>query len=167
MKIILTGERGVGKSTILQKVIEELALKPVGFKTNKVDLISNSKVFISPYLEALNMDQHLCVAILEKNNRISFPNDFDAFALNHLDLDPQTWMVMDEIGFLESDAMLFKNKIISLFNSEQKILAVVKEHPDLFLKALLEIKETKVYHVTSENREKIYSDIIALIQTRP
>ncbi|MCS7203479.1 MAG: NTPase [Thermodesulfovibrio sp.] len=172
MKIFLTGRPGIGKTTVIKKVVELLKDKAVGFwteefrdlKTNSREgfkiittdgrvLIFASKKLNSPYkvgLYGVNIEgfEQTVIPFLEKainqKNRI---------------------VVIDEIGKME----LFSDKFVNLvrkivFNIDYNIIATIPikdVHP--VVASIRRLKIGNLIEVNLENRITIHSYVYRLI----
>ena len=94
--LLVEGEQGVGKSTFVGKLA---ASADGGFLTKRVE----GKVYLNPLGEALYDDGHL-VGICGKGG---IPQQFDRLGVQFLQ-KPCTLRVMDELGFMESEADEFQ-----------------------------------------------------------
>lgn len=163
MKIFITGESGVGKTTLIEEIVEilkskggivsgfitkeeRLKGKRVGFKI--VDLISKkeylfasksiqSKIkFGSYYLHLENLEK-----VLNESLKIKYE-----------------YLIIDEIGKMEFYSNFFKEKIFELMKSEKNIISVL--HRD-FVENFKNYG--KIFTLTRENRDSIKKEVLKLI----
>jgi nucleoside-triphosphatase len=159
IKIFLTGDAGVGKSTILHRLIKSEAIIAAGFKTFCV----GKNVFISKF----NSDKEKYVVGIRDisiNKPIGFTEKFDNYGVKILDeslkiINNIDLFIMDEIGIMEEDAKKFQRKIIEILNMDLNVLGVIKNKKNKFLDKIKENNEIKIINVTTKNREKIFYNI--------
>ena len=164
--IFLTGEVGVGKSTIIQNA---LSLMPPlvcgGFRTVSATPISEGAlfdVFIEKAWEKTPHDKvHLVGSRLGNGRFISYPETFDSVGAAFLLTSPPdaSLILMDELGVMESDAALFRNAVLNLLNGSLPILGVIKPKHSAFLEAIRSHERSEVLEVTHENRDLLPSQI--------
>ncbi len=172
MKILITGKPGVGKTTVIKKVLQKLGNKAIGFytedyrdpKTHRrkgfkvityngkeeiladVDLKSEHRV--SKYAVNVEGFEKLAIPILEK-------------ALKEKD----KILVVDEIGKMEFFSEKFKNLIKEIMeNPEIKVIATISQkdfHP--LIKKIKNLPDVELIEVTWENRDTLPQKIISII----
>ena len=161
----LTGEKGIGKSTIINAVIDNFNGKIGGFKTVRkyyddgrisfhfLDIKKN---------EIPNVDNILFYRCENKNEeKITYKfNNFSSALDNLNDFDI---IIMDEIGPNEENASLFKEKILKVLDSDKLVLGVLQKTDSNFLDSIKNRIDTKVYTVTEENRKELKNEIIKII----
>lgn len=169
MNIFLTGEIQVGKSTIINKFLDAHPnLKIGGFRTISNfnnDLGVNGGVYILPAWEN-------DLIFNEKNqvgNRISgkkaFPEVFDIKGVEILSTDDDFDLIlMDEIGFMESNAKDFSNLLISILDKDIPVIGVVKDRDNGLPLDVKNHKDSIVLTITEENREDQYIEFTKLVE---
>ncbi|MHC1748385.1 MAG: nucleoside-triphosphatase [Cellulosilyticaceae bacterium] len=162
--IFVTGERGVGKSTLIQTVLNYLNLNPSGFFTVKGK--DDNGVYL---YEAQNQNP-----IFNAKNRIgmrqpergfeAFPKVFDTLGVDILNKSQQgDIIVMDELGVMENNAALFCQTVLNLLEDEKPILGVIKLSDTAFLESIKNHPNTTVFVVTASNRESVLAEVIKLM----
>lgn len=165
LHILLTGESGVGKSFLVQRLLASCSLCVNGFYTKKMELNPNgqSKVIIrsaNHYLDnqlrlqsVLNNQVGLC---LENGSVTSFPDVFDNLGCRFLHGESTELWVMDELGFMELGAMRFRRRVIEILDGDVPVIAVIKNKNNEFLDLIRRHEAAKLYEVTIENRDRIF-----------
>lgn len=164
-KILLCGERGVGKSTIIERFLKESGIEARGFRT-----VSDNNCHLDRWklymFDAMDQKQEfkpeVMVAQCSETGWWS-PNThiFDTIGVKLLTFESRPdLIVMDEIGFMERDAKDFQKKVLELLRSDMPVLGVIKrnEGPNInaFLKSIFENPGIDIHKVTVENREELY-----------
>lgn len=164
----LTGEKGIGKSTLLKEIQEAIVREEVcGFVT-------------LPYYEGLlrkGFYMHSLLPIEGNNQPISIQYTVDTCepilhtfetlgvaVLRASQRQQNKWMIVDEIGVLESKAVCFQKELETCLASTQIVLGVLKERNHPFISRIKERKDTRLYKVTASNRLVIKEAFIRDIQ---
>ena len=165
-KLFLTGEPGVGKSTIFQKIVTELGDKCVGFYTPEVlvngeregfDLVSINLPVGNGPLARLNSNSPyqlgrwgVDITHLEK-----ITNALENFK------DTNKIFVIDEIAPMEAFSDKFRLFIENLLASDKTVIATIKlaEHP--WCDTLKSNFNIPLKTATPENRASLAKEILA------
>ena len=115
--ILICGERGVGKSTLIRRLLAESTLPVGGFVTRRLTQADGDGMF-PIYLHAAALppeerpyDPEHLVGTCDSRRSIRYPEAFDR--LGPPLLTSGGLLVMDELGFLENDAHLFQAAVCS------------------------------------------------------
>lgn len=161
--IFLTGPVQIGKSTIIQKIIEEIAEPVGGFLTKKINLGEENKVNI---ISLLNINENQTFAkFLPSNKHFNIKvynevlNDFGSNILKE-SLQKKHIIIMDELGFIEKDALIFQKSVHTVLDNNNLVLGVIKPKDNKFLNSIRARKDVEIIEVTIENRNAIAKDII-------
>ena len=169
MNIFLTGHPGVGKSTIIKKTLAELNIVPSGFYTlaGKKDKNGGSDVYIH---EASNQD------LLEStSNRVghrvgdgvnyeAFPQTFDTIGVKILQNATLPLIVMDELGFMENNALLFQKLVLKTLDGNIPVIGVIKPKDTAFLNQVKQHPKTKLIEITEANRDEMLLELIDILK---
>ena len=160
--IFLTGEVGVGKSTLLRKVLKLLAPTVCGgFYTvsiksaNQGDMID---VYIKKAWENTPKDEaHLIGTRTGTGRFASYPQAFDNAGFEILLTTPEDaeLIIMDELGTMESDAETFKNAVLNMLDGSLPVLGVIKNKQSEFLDKIRSHPSSIIVEVTAENRDAL------------
>ena len=164
MHIFLSGDVQVGKSTIINKVLNTLNVPYKGFRTYGAECKEDgsSVVYISP---ADNLDDKTVAAYRGGNGHSKMDINKDAFEVKGVEILKKSLnsdvnlILMDEIGFIESHFEGFKNAIREVLNSNKTILGVVRNKDTDFLNEVRNHESVTVIVVNKENRDQL-PDII-------
>ena len=169
MHIFLTGNVQVGKSTVINRVLEALNVPYKGFRTYGAEYKEDgsSVVYISP---ADNPDDKTVAAYRGGNGHSKMEVNKDAFEVkgveilkNSLNSDVEL-ILMDEIGFMESHFEGFKDAIRDVLNSDKNILGVVRNKDTDFLNEVRNHASVQVVIVNNENRNDLPETLVNMLR---
>ena len=167
--ILITGYPGVGKTTLVNKIIKQLSCSIGGFYTHEI--LENGRrtgFYITDY------EGNQMVMASEKSNSPYRVNKYgvniDAFekigipamkrALKKADL-----IVIDEIGKMEMFSQKFCDMLRAVFDSEKSLLATIKKIDCELTKELKQREDVIIFEVTANNRDRISDEITKEIDT--
>lgn len=182
--ILLTGEPGVGKTYILNKVIEELekaSLPLSGFTTQEIkdnegrrigfEMVSVTNPTDKKLLSHINPIKNNVIKVFGKWN-VSV-NTINYFSVKYI-REPKNWciFILDEIGPMQcqSDQFITKVRKLIQLSIEGKcaIIGTIKlnkcniPHIDNFIEEIKSIVGDNILNVTPDKRNIITEDIIKL-----
>lgn len=171
MHIFLTGQRQVGKSTLLQRALAELPpLNLGGFRTVTAADIRGAlgSVYILPARGEAAPGDDCCVAVRygPPHGAVPFPEVFERRGVELLAGAERTdLIIMDEIGFLEAAAPAFSGRIAALLDGETPIFGVVRGTDETPLLHLVRTHpQVHLVEVTEANRERLRPEVTALLR---
>ena len=159
----------VGKSTVINRVLEALNVPYKGFRTYGAEYKEDgsSVVYISP---ADNPDDKTVAAYRGGNGHSKMEVNKDAFEVkgveilkNSLNSDVEL-ILMDEIGFMESHFEGFKDAIRDVLNSDKNILGVVRNKDTEFLNEVRNHASVQVVIVNNENRNDLPETLVNMLR---
>jgi len=174
LHIFLQGPRNIGKSTVILKTLDIISGRsPIalgGFFTwNSGGGDGTAQIFLRP-------------AAVERRDEISLLASFDAalgrMACN-LDVFEKTavrllaeganadLIIMDELGFLETDAPFFRKAVHDRLAWDVPVLGVLRQGKDIPWHA--DIKNSpsvKLFDVTQKNRDALPQELARLLMSR-
>ena len=166
--IFLTGEKQVGKSTLVSAVLSSVGLKYGGLRSISVFDEKNDR---NVYLVPANGgdDEPTALAGVCSNRHITerYPEVFDDVGCRLLDFDEDTRLVViDEIGSMERGARRYSDRIMSLLDrTDIRILGVLQKKTDSDLaQAIRKHPNVRMIEVTEENRDDLVPVIIGLLR---
>ena len=157
MTIFLTGERGVGKSTALRRALAGCSVGIGGFMTDFGDTRyeENKTLWLLPWGETPDFSRGRVCARLGSGEKQVFPEVFDSLGaalLRSAMEDPACGLIlMDELGFLEGDARVFRAAVLEVLTGPKPVLGVVRQGLGVWGDAPL----GEVWEVTESDREAI------------
>ncbi|MBR5668942.1 MAG: hypothetical protein IKX15_04940 [Spirochaetales bacterium] len=168
--IFLTGEKQVGKSTLVSSVLSSLNLKYSGLRSISVfDEKGDRNVYLVPANEE-NKEAAALVGVCSKHHITEkYPEVFDEVGCRLLDFDVDTELiVIDEIGKMERDAKKYSDRILALLDrNDVRILGVVQKKADTDLAmAIRKHPNVRMIEVTEANRETLVQVILSLLKEK-
>lgn len=170
--IFLTGEIKVGKSTIISRITSGLDFTPKGFNTLPGRIsndggVESDHVYIIPYGMVLDEDAGVRPVALRgrgetgaKSYFEAYPEIFDTVGADILkNSGDARLIIMDELGFMENDAHLFRQEVLHLLDGEIPILGVIKPRRTPFLDSIRAHKNVTTIEVTVENRDEVFKKL--------
>jgi nucleoside-triphosphatase len=167
-KIFLTGKPGVGKTTIMLYLIEELKKMGfniggfissevrvkgvrVGFKIK--DLTSKKEGWLA------HINQVFGPKLGKYKVNLKDLNDIGVSSINEAENNPNIDLIaIDELGPMEFFSFEFKKAVEKIVNGKKPLIATIHyKVKDDFLKGL---ENYKVFEVTLENRESLPKEIL-------
>ena len=169
MKLLLTGPPGVGKTTVIQKVLAGIAMGAGGFCTQEIRR-EGSRVGFS--LRTLDGEEGILAHIdYQGRHRVGrYGVDlalFEAMALPALGraLRDKELIVIDEIGKMELFSRRFQEMVPLVLDQDEKhLLGVIHQSREPFAETIRQRDDVEVITVSRENRDGLSHRIIARLQ---
>ena len=169
MHALIVGARGVGKSTLIRRVTQELGCTLFGFETKKEsampDPVLGDPIYIYDAGVAHQQTPENLVGYCKNKHATSIIDAFDRYADKLTQPVPYGAMIeLDEIGFLEAKAQKFCNAILSLLDGNTPVIAAVKDKDVPFLEQVRSHPNAKCFYITQENRDALYEEVLCFIK---
>jgi nucleoside-triphosphatase THEP1 len=172
--LLLTGAPGVGKTTVIRRVLAELGDRArAGFVTDEIREEGRRRGF---RLETLDGESvilaHLDIKSPHRLGRYGVDVEaLDGILDRALPSDPQIDLfLVDEIGKMECFSERFTVAITGLLDSGQRGVATINQRAGGFVGAVRERPEVTLWEVTRENRDEMPGRVLEWIEsgeTRP
>ena len=155
----------MGKSTLIEKLLRENHRPLCGFITKRidVDLSGMREIYIHPAAGEWRYAQENLVGTIDALGAHPNPWAFDAYGSSLLDDIPGGLVLMDELGFLESQAFTFCKKVLKLLDGDMPVLAAIKSKDTPFLKAVKAHPKVALHKITIENRDNVFAKLVPII----
>lgn len=174
-KILLGGEIGTGKHSLLFRLQQECPLPVAGVRTqmyrDRIDPWTGGfKVFMYPAgvqpEDYPDSDENYVGACTGKIRNIN-KDVFRKLGVQLLsDIFSQAVVVIDEIGFFEADVPEYTNRIFEILDGDHPFLGVIKTHyEDPFLTAVRSHPNIHYYEITEENRETLFAELVSVVRS--
>ncbi|NOY78676.1 MAG: hypothetical protein GXO76_12495 [Calditrichaeota bacterium] len=169
IRILITGEQGVGKSTLTQNLVQKLHLKPSGFKTLP---IYEGRQKLGYYLQDLETGEKYLFAHrrFKSDKRLGDfgirEEVFEKFGTQIVAqvMSKEGWIVIDEVGIMESDSRPFVDALKKLWKSPRnQIWVIQKRSPILGMLVNLRVPY-HLFDVTVSNRGELANEILKTIR---
>lgn len=168
--ILIVGARGVGKSTLIRRVLKEMDRPVFGFETKKESALANdvkgSPIYIyeagKPHMQTEENRIGYCL------NHRPEPNGaaFDRFVpLLRRPVSEDHVILMDELGFLEAASESFCSAVMERLDGDVLVIAAVKKDDFPFLEAVRNHKNAKCFYITPENRDALFKEVMHYVRT--
>lgn len=162
--ILITGVPGIGKTTLIRKLAEELKdFHPAGFYTAEIREWGIRKGF---ELVSLNGKRGLLSHVDIKSPFIvgKYRVDvqgFEDFLGATLSLFSSTRLVViDEIGKMECLSAIFKNRIREILDSEKILIATIALRGTGFIEEIKKRDDVRLFEITQSNRNSLLWEIL-------
>jgi nucleoside-triphosphatase len=164
-KILLTGVPGVGKTTIIKKVVAGLGDRAAGFFTEEVREASTRSGF-----DVITLDGRRAVLsrkTLKSRHRVGKygvdVRGIDSVAVPAIDdaVSRNKIVVIDEIGKMELFSKAFREAVMRAFAAPNPLVAVIMLKPNPFADAIKQRDYVEVIRVTEGNRDSLPRTILS------
>lgn len=161
----------MGKSTLIRRVLGQIHRPVFGFETKKeealADELGRSPVYIyDAGKERLQTEENL-VGYCQNKHFCTMQEAFDRFAPKLLTPVPGGHIIlMDELGFMESSSERFCSAVLSLLDGDVPVIAAVKDKDLPFLNAVRSHPNCRCFHITEENRDGLYSQVLDFMKSQ-
>lgn len=164
MHILIVGETGVGKSTLIGKLLNKIESPVYGFLTEKTgaDTDGLAKVYIHPANGAKTYPDTNIVGICSSKGAEARAEVFERVGAPLLTGIPAgAAVLMDELGFMESSAPLFCDRVLQILDGPYFVIAAVKPMNTPFLMQVRSHPKARVYNIDIDNRETLFERILS------
>jgi nucleoside-triphosphatase len=155
--VFVTGKPGVGKTTIIERVLQALDVDAGGFCTREIRE-AGERVGFS--IDGLNGDSGILA-------RVGFESPFRVgrYGVNRDDLERvgvaalndavanASLIVMDEVGRMELCSETFRAAVARALDSEKPLLGTLQARSNDFLDSIRAREDVELFTVTTANRE--------------
>ena len=155
--IILTGKKGIGKTTIASCLLERISIDTLSIYTffrneNLILRIINKDLII-----AKRVIKYKCLIPTKKNIELS------ADIIKFLPIYQKKIVLFDEIGFIEECSIKFKEAVFYLMKNAKRSIFIVKNDNSPFIKRIMKEFHYSIYKINEENRSFIAHKLIKII----
>ena len=166
---LIVGAKGVGKSTLIRKLLANVDRPVYGFYTKSED--RDETGFHRIYIHDAASDDRSrsdencvgdCNRKIHNSNIVVFDNLGTAYIRA---AKPDGIIVMDEVGFLEAEAKDFTAAILDALKGDIPVIAAVKDMENIpFLDEVRGAEKAVCYHISEENRDALYDELSVKIK---
>ena len=167
--IFICGEVGVGKSTLIQRLLAQSTRPLYGFITKKLDPDENGfhPIYIHPAgaIERVYEETNLIGTCDRRIHNINL-DAFNTLGVSYLQAEPSGIIMMDELGFMEAQAEAFTRAVMDALDGDVPVVAAVKARFDIpFLDAVRAHPKGSLYMITRENRDQLLEELLPVIRS--
>ena len=168
-KILLVGRRRSGRSSMIRALLREVEAPVFGYETVTMGTRTDGyhEIYLYPYGHARHEkreENH--VGDCNTRERVIYKQVFDTLGTSCLTRKEAGILVMDEIGFMESDAAVFCRTILDCLEGPLPVLAAVRtgiETP--FLHQVTEHPNVRCIEMAPTRFDEIYRELRPIVQT--
>lgn len=177
--IVLQGEKGAGKSTLIRKLAQEMQCTAGGFLTRAVMNWETGykDIFMYPASFIFDPDDQDTIAringklcgITQNGVKEVYPEVFDTYGTQLIhSASKKQLIVMDEIGFMEEKAQQFQKAVLSALDENIPVVAAVKakDISTPFLEAIRRHENVRLIELNETNRNEVYEHLRLLYTDR-
>jgi len=165
--IFLTGKPGVGKTTLILKILKELDLKAGGFYTKE---IREGTARVGFAITNLKGETKTFAHVKFRSNYRVGKYRIDLAVLEQIGIkaieegiSKKQLIIIDEIGKMELYSDKFQKAVIKALDSKSPVLGTITKSQLPFVKKVKSRKDVKVIEVTEGNRNELVDIIKAQI----
>lgn len=167
--ILICGNRQVGKSTLIERLSEEITVPIYGFITKIMRV--NDEGFHEIYIfhaadkeRNLTEDKHLADCDTVRRNVNT--DKFETLGVDYLRAKPGGIVIMDELGFMESGAEKFRKAVLAAFDGDIPVIAAIKKgyEDNAFLNAVKAHPNAELFEIDRENRDALYEKLLPVVK---
>ncbi len=171
MHTLIVGPRGVGKSTLIGKVLNSLDRDVFGFETKKEDGLADELLGSPIYIYDAGAERVQTADNLLgycKNHRSNpYVEGFDRYAPRLRRPVPEGYLVLlDELGFMEAKSEEFCSAVMALLDGDAPVIAAVKDKDVPFLEAVRSHPKCRCFYITEDNRDALFEEVLAFVRAQ-
>lgn len=168
MHTLIVGERGVGKSTLIRRVLEACGRPVYGFETKKEDSLADelrgSPVYLYEAWRQRRRTEENLVGYCKNHRFDASAQAFDNFSPKLREpMEKGGIVLLDELGFMESRAEKFCAAVLDLLDGQVPVIAAVKTKDTPFLQAVRSHPRAKCFYITEENRDELFPQVLDFV----
>lgn len=157
--IFLTGEKQVGKSTLLDKMVSQIDIPVSGYRTLPFEIDGRKKGYYLHSIRKLSHDENDSPISIRygENKMIPITETFETLGVQILSdaLHREGVLLLDEIGRAEKKAAKFSRLLWECLDRHNMIVGVLQNCDNELLHAIKNREDVLLIEVTKENREEL------------
>jgi nucleoside-triphosphatase len=162
-RVLLTGRPGCGKTTLIKRIVKQVARPAGGFYTEEIRERGRRVGFRMITLDA--QETVFAHVDFKKPERLG-KYGLDLSALESVGVEAireavraRRLVIIDEIGPMEIRSAIFRNAVNEALDSEVPLLATIFARPLPFTNAIKSRPDVTLIDVRPNNRERLVSDL--------
>lgn len=164
-KFVIVAPKRTGKTTLVNKLLECTNKHVIGFQTRKDDTKINENglwpLYIFPVGKSLIKEDKYLVGYCGKgkhtvNNDVFNTTGVELISTNNKD----DLIIMDEVGFMETNAKILTEKIFEVLNSNNPVLIMLKDKNNVeLLEKIKNVNNIELIYMNVSNRDEVFEKI--------
>jgi len=162
-KVLLTGRPGCGKTTLVRRVVKELAQSADGFYTEEIRERGLRRGF---KIVTLDGKEGVFAHVNFKTHQRLGKYGLDLSPLETISIEAvrkaireREVTVIDEIGPMEIRSAIFRDVVNEALNSRAPLLGTITARPFPFTDAIKKRRDVTLIEVRGDNREQLVSEL--------
>lgn len=163
-KVLLTGRPGCGKTTLVRRVVKELAQSAGGFYTEEIRERGLRRGF---KIVTLDGKEGVFAHVNFKTHQRLGKYGLDLSPLETISIEAvrkaireREVTVIDEIGPMEIRSAIFRDVVNEAFNSRAPLLGTITARPFPFTDAIKKRRDVTLIEIRGDNREQLVSELL-------
>lgn len=165
--ILLAGQPGVGKTTLIMKIVKELSLKAKGFFTEEIREKGVRKGFKIRTLDGKEgILAHVDSASPKRVSKYGVNvEEFEQIGVRTLEeaLQQGSPLVIDEIGKMELYSVRFREVLLRVLQESPLVIATIADKGGYFIDQVKARPDVTVLTITRENRDNLVERVKELV----
>lgn len=161
--VFLTGEKGVGKSTLIRRILEQGKRSYGGFFTVRTDKVYGGRYSVH-LIEAGRGDgpsEENLLFFCDVPDEINREEQFNTLGCKALQNAAGAGLIiMDELGTHEVNAAEFCSAVMRILDGDVPVLGVLQKADSPFLEKVANHPKVQLIEVTKENRNGLLKELI-------
>ncbi len=165
---VVIGKSNTGKSCLMDDIVENRKLNPVGFRMHS---ISQENEFKGYYIESLRdvagyYNRIPVQTVLKSKHRINLTEVYDTFGVaclnDVLELDREEYdcVILDELGRGEAQSQEFTEKIYEVLDSDDTVFVLMKNVNNEVTSTIKKRTDVYLYDLDNMSQDEVYKDIV-------
>lgn len=166
--ILLTGKPGIGKTSVIKKILPLVGMDAGGFFTEEIRVMDRRVGFRIVTLDG--RDGILAHVECNSNYKVGkYRGDLDSFekiAIPALEdaMRCKSVVVVDEIGTMELFSQKFRELLEKILSSDKALLSTIKESGDTFTEEIKKRKDVTLITINYKNREPLPEKVLKMLK---
>lgn len=162
--VFITGEKHIGKSTLINRLIYELKLQVSGFQTLPYEIENQRRGFYLKSLVATDQYRNNMPISIQTSEISCIPvtETFESLGVellkNSLESTHQI-VLMDELGRLERMATMFNDQVYKVLESNKLVVGVLQQVDVPLVEQIKKRQDTLIFILNHQNASAVYTQI--------